>query len=177
MNRTKLSTNPADWLKAAPNPHSPADVAQVLASFASPPTLYSFTGPAEFIRGTGKDAKGRQARAYGGGYWVNAEVISKIDAGLAHFIGWISAKQLQQMKQGRYRAGSAVCDDWNDFAEFHKMVVPGGETIEGLAGPIKEQPLNSGMALGPTTPMLKGGFEQVYFRVKNPLWIFETKLF
>ncbi|WP_158684285.1 hypothetical protein [Methylobacterium sp. 285MFTsu5.1] len=175
MEKIKLRINPLDWLIAAPNGCSKARASEILATFSSPPHVYKFTGPGELLRGTGTDSTGKQAFAYGGGYWVDGSVISQIDANLSQYTGWLSAKELQQSARAKYRAGSAVCEDWNDFSQFHKMKIPTGETFEGLAGAIKSQPIRSKMNKNdPKTPMLMGGFEQVYLKVRNPFWIYEA---
>lgn len=175
MDKVMLNITPADWLAAAPNPLPPAKIAEVLATFSSPPAVYRFTGPGELLRGTGTDASGRQAAAYGGGYWVDGNVIAQIDANLSQYVGWLSAKELASSARAKYCAGSAVCEDWNDFSEFHKMKVAVGETFDGLAGQIKSQPLRSSMNRNdPKVPTLVGGFEQVFLKVRNPFWIFQS---
>ena len=75
----------------------------------------------------------------------------------------------------RFRSLTAICEDWNDFSEFHQMEIPEGEVFEALAGPIRTQPLQS--KLDPNyrkTPMLQGGFDQIFLKVRNPFWIWQT---
>lgn len=175
MKREKVGTPAADWLSSAPSPLPPDKVAVVLGSFSGPPTVYRFTGPGQLLRGTGRTADGRQTAAYSGGFWVDMSVIARIETTLGQYSGWLSAKFLNQSARAKYRAGTAVCEDWNDLSEFHKMVVPAGETFEGLAGTIRSQPQLSSMDRDRrTTPMLSGGFEQIFLKVRNPFWIFEA---
>lgn len=175
MKRDKLGIDPADWLSSGPNPLSAHMVSGVLASFSNPPVVYRFTGPARLLRATGKNASGAQAAAYSGGYWVDERVIARIDAGLSQYAGWLSNKFLAESARAKYRAGTAICEDWNDLSEFHRMVVPDGEIFDGLAGPVKQQPQRSAMNLHSRhTPMLMGGFEQIFLKVRNPFWIFEA---
>lgn len=176
MDRERLDLRPAEWLAAAPNAVPPDKIAEVLATFSELPAVYRFTGPARLIRGTGADSKGTMARAYGGAFWVDERVFSIIDANLSQYVGWLSAKELASAERAKYRALTAVCEDWNDLREYHEMRVPEGETFDGLAGAIRKQPIQSKMdAANAKTPMLTGGFEQIFLKVRNPLWIYERR--
>ena len=172
MNRTRLRTNPATWLASPPNSFPPAHVAQVLATFSSLPSVYVYHGPGLLICATGSDATSRRAAAYGGGYWVEGSILGQIDANLDRFVGWMTAKTIAEAKQLQFRGLTGLCEDWNDLSEFHQMDVPEGEVFEALAGPIKSQPLQSKLdSRASTTPMLRGGFDQVFLKVRNPFWI------
>jgi len=178
MNRTRLRTNPATWLASPPNPFPPANVAQVLATFSGLPSVYVYHGPGLLIRATGSDAYGKPAAAYGGGYWAEGSILSQVDANLDRFVGWLTAKTIAESKRLQFRALTALCEDWNDLSEFHQMEVPEGEVFEALAGPVKSQPLQSKLdAKASTTPMLRGGFDQVFLKVRNPFWITQTMPF
>ncbi len=65
------------------------------------------------------------------------------------------------------------------MSEMFVMELPPGEGIEGLAGPAKEQPeFSASDRLGRHDPnfVLVGNAEQVFFKVKNPLWIHKVNL-
>ena len=91
---------------------------------------------------------------------------------------------MTQSERGRagpaqYRALTALSRDWNGIGAIFVMELPAGEEIEGLAGPAKEQPeFSVGDPLGRHDPnrVLVGKAEQVFFKVKNPLWISSVTL-
>ncbi|HXJ84294.1 MAG TPA: hypothetical protein VMS64_37110 [Candidatus Methylomirabilis sp.] len=73
---------------------------------------------------------------------------------------------------------SALCEDWNDMREMFVLEQPPGDEITGLVGPAAPPPQKSTMdPRARTTPMFKGGGEQVYFKRTvtansvNPLWV------
>lgn len=174
--RTILPISPTSWLSAQPNPHP--NPQSILDAFEGTPVVYRYSGPETFIRAAGQDAKGRTARAYGGGWWVSREVLLRIAGRLSQYQGWLPDSELKRALPAQYRALTALCRDWNDMSEVVRMDVPAGEMIEAMAGATKEQPeyshLNPAMR---TTPMLRGGAEQVYIKVKNPLWVFADPVF
>jgi hypothetical protein len=65
------------------------------------------------------------------------------------------------------------------MSEMFVLELPVGEEIEGLAGAAKEQPeFSIGDPHGRHNPnrTLVGQAEQVFFKVKNPLWIHKVNL-
>lgn len=174
--REALGIDPTDWLKRAdPNPVPRPD--QVLDGYSETPVVTRFTGPEVFYRAAGEDASGRTARAYAGAWWVAESVLVELYRKLAQYEGFLPQSMLRQALPLQYRAVTALCEDWNNMREIYRLSLPDGETLEGLVGPTKEQPQRSTMdPSDPTTPWLRGGAEQVYIKVKNPLWIFRASL-
>lgn len=168
------STSPATWLQSGPNGISdPAVVSEILASFAAAPVLTQLSGPEVLLRAVGQDAKGKLASPYRG-YWVRGSSLAPIFQNLGQFEGWLTEQELSTMAEWRYRAFTAVCINWNDFSEFAELRVPANESVPCLVGPVAPQPLLSSLPLSaPTTPVLRGGAEQVFFRGgdANPLWV------
>ena len=99
---------------------------------------------------------------------VDAEQQMRLD----QFEGWLPADELLKAVPAQYRAVAAICRDWNDLSEIWELSLPSREVLQGLVGQTLEQPEYS--HLDPrqrTTPMLAGGAEQVFFKVKNPFWV------
>jgi len=118
-----------------------------------------------------------------GSWWVDEVVLTHLGGTLQKFASWLPKDLLQRAWPSQYRGVSALCEDWNDMREMFKLELPSGEEITGLAGPAAPQPRKS--SLDPrarTTPMFKGGGEQVYFKRThganslNPLWVYSVRL-
>jgi hypothetical protein len=175
--RTPLTIQPQVWLAAVPSPV--AAPGSVLATFlpAPPPRVFRFDGPHRFFRAAGWDStKGRLASPYGA-FWIDEAALSALVQKLEMYRGWLPNDELRRAHSARYRAMAAICEDWNDLGEVFEMSLPPGQALEGLAGITKEQPQRSTMdASQRTTPMLAGGAEQIFIKVKNPLWVRQTSL-
>ena len=125
------------------------------------------------MRAAGNDDRGRSASAYRG-YWVRSSSLLPLYAKLSQFEGWLTDQELSAQAEWRYRALTAVCLNWNDFSEFAELQLPRGESLTCLIGPAAPQPVRSTLSiLAPTTPILRGGMEQIFFRGgdANPLWV------
>ena len=168
--RKRLIIKVDDWLKSAPG--GVAFPSKVLPNFAGQPAVYEYIGPHRFVRAAGRDFNGQLARAYGGEWWFDEAVLVQLRARLEQYRGWTQEQKLKAALPTQYRALAAICINWNDMSEFFALDLPAGERLTALAGPAKEQPYDSRMSVGlPTTPMLPGGAEQLFMKVKNPLWI------
>jgi hypothetical protein len=167
--RTPMAISPATWLTNPPSPISPA---RVLPNFRQRVRVCEFKGPEKFLRAAGlSKSRGRLANPWGE-WWTPREVLTRINMRLAQFEGWLPATELRRAVPAQYRALAAICRDWNDISEVWELFLPAGEVLQGLVGQALEQPEYS--HLDPkqrATPMLAGGAEQVFFKVKNPLWI------
>jgi len=167
--RTAITVSPAAWLASPPNPTSPA---RVLVNFRPPVAVCEFKGPARFLRAAGLSrSRGGLANPWGE-WWTPEEVLSRIVTRLDQYEGWLRADELRKAVPAQYRGLAAICRDWNDLSEIWELSLPPGEVLQGLVGQAREQPEYS--HLDPkrrTTPMLAGGAEQVFFKVKNPFWV------
>jgi hypothetical protein len=164
----------AAWLGSGSNGiHDPKIVSEILASFEGTPPVSTLTGPEILIRAVGLDESGRLANPYRG-YWVRQSSLITIYGNLGQFEGWLTDQELSAAAEWRYRAFTAVCLNWNDFSEFAELELPSGASISCLVGRVAPQPLHSRMSVqAPTTPILRGGAEQIFFRGgdANPLWV------
>jgi hypothetical protein len=175
--RQELSITPSAWLASAPI--AIVSPASVLAGFVpGGAKVVRFDGPHRFYRAAGWDAtRNTMATAYGS-WWVDELALIRIGNTLQQFERWLPKALLQKAWPAQYRGMSALCEDWNDMREMFKLDLPSGHQITGLVGPAAPQPRTS--TLDPTsrtTPMFKGGGEQVYFKRTatansvNPLWV------
>lgn len=167
--RTLMGISPATWLRNPPNPTSPG---RELANFRPPVAVYEFKGPERFLRAAGySKSRGGLANPWGG-YWTPQEVLTRMRMRLDQYEGWLSVDELLKAVPAQYRALAAICRDWNDLSEIWELSLPSGEVLQGLVGRTREQPEYSHLDRKQRrTPMLAGGAEQVFFKVKNPFWV------
>jgi hypothetical protein len=69
------------------------------------------------------------------------------------------------------REVTAVTTEWNAMTEIWCLALPAGASLTGLASTVRPQPK---FRARPVRSQLVGGAEQVYFVVKNPLWVTAT---
>jgi len=142
-----------------------------------------FTGPHTLYRAGGWDSiKGQLASAYGS-WWADAVVLANIGRQLDKFENWLPTALIRQAWPAQYRGVAALCEDWNYMREMFRLELPVKDEIFGLVGLAAPQPQLSKMnPKARTTPMFKGGGEQVYFKKTftlnsvNPLWVYQTHL-
>ena len=171
--RTNSSTTVTSFLTGI------ANTAEVLAGYSGSPRVFTYTGPHKFYRAAGRTVSGSLARAYGGQWWADESTLIKIAAKLQTSSYWMTVPEQKRAWPAQYRALTALCGDWNDMSEMLVLELPTGDSIEGLTGPAKEQPEFSAKdPHGRHNPnrILSGGAEQIFFKVKNPLWIRQVHL-
>lgn len=173
--RSLLPISPVEWLM---NPPCPINPDRVLVNFRPPVAVYKFKGPERFLRAAGySKSRGGMANPWGE-WWTPEEVLVRIMERLDQFEGWLHADELRRAVPAMYRAAAAICRDWNDLTEIWELSIPDGEELFGLVGQAREQPEYSHLDPGArTTPMLVGGGEQVFIKVKNPFWVRQVFVF
>ena len=162
-----ISSNLPHFLTGIPN------VKEILSCFTGGIHLYRFTGPHRFYRAAGHEASGQLTNAYSGRWWIDEGVLLEI-ANRLDRASCLSDQEQAQAWPAQFRALTAVSEDWNDFSEIFELKLPPNESIEGLAGIVKTQPqysVNDPHGRHNPNRVLLGGGEQVFFKVKNPLWI------
>lgn len=179
MKRTALSISPRQWLTSQPSPIPPEQLDNVLGSFVGTPVVTRLSGPGRLFRATGRDPeKGGWNRAYGGGYWAYDAVLLDAYRQISRFEDWQPAEELSKALTAHYRSLAAICTNWNDLSTFHQMLIPEHGLVEALVGIAAAQPIQAGRdKASAATPMLKGGIEQYYLKVRNPFWIYEFSPF
>lgn len=171
--RRLSSTTVNIFLSGLPN------AGQIRAAYIGPLQVYSYSGPHRFYRAAGLNAVGRQARAYGGEWWADEGVLIEIARRLERSKYWVTHAERQKAWPAQYRALTALCEDWNNMDEIFALELPAGDQLEGLAGTAREQPefsIYDPRGRHHPDRILVGGAEQVFFKVKNPLWIHKVNL-
>lgn len=185
----RLITLPVELYLSGFSQDAQTNVLQTFTSYR----VASYTGPHRFYRAAGRNAAGDLARAYGGGYWADENVLLAIAKRLER-TPWLTTNEQKAAWPAHYRALTALSHDWNDMSEMFVLSLPEGDILDGICGPAKAQPeFSKDSSLGQHSPSrtFPGGdlksrrllgylgddpIEQVFFKVKNPLWIERVQL-
>lgn len=128
-------------------------------------TRQIFHGPALFLR-----VVGPANRAYTGEWWFDASLLETLDKAYARI--YFSTPEKKRVLRDMLRELLAVSNEWNRITEVWVLELPAGQTITGYVGPGHPQKLFAGLPLtADGNRMLVGNARQVFFTVKNPLWI------
>jgi len=150
---------------------SPAKVNEVMNSFSpgSSPSLYLYGAGEVFVRFHGAKAA---SPIFLPNYWVDGSALGQAHGRASQFEGFLSDAEIARVAKTYYRDITAICHNWNDLKDTNlwKITLQGGETIEGLEGPIAAQPAFYPTATQPASAsMLSGGALQVFLNPRTPL--------
>lgn len=153
---------PASWLKGLGK--AQGDVSEILASYEKGAILRVcvYRAPHTFLRFHG--AKSR-VPIHAPNYWADGAALGSAFGRASQFEGWLTGGEIVDLAKGYYREITAICHDWNPLENdtLWKVELRGGETVEGLEGPVASQPTFAAGAHGPATASrLRGGAVQVY---------------
>lgn len=168
MRASFINKLPADWLKEIGE--QPSKIKEVLDSFVSGATLRvcSYRPDHLFLRFHGPKSS---RPIYKPNYWVDGSVLAYALARAAQFDGFLTDQEITRVAKTYYRELAAICQNWNPLrdTELWKIQLRGGETLEGLEGPIAAQPTFSKTSTDPASAsILRGGGIQVYLDPKSP---------
>jgi hypothetical protein len=122
-----------------------------------------YRGPVTFLR-----AVGTNNRVFGGEWWFEEALLHRVDHAYSRMLfGEEKARAIRRL----LRDGLALSVTWNKMAEFWALEVPAGESLRGYRSRAAPQSLFSGLPVSAANQLLTGGATQIFFPVKNPLWI------
>jgi hypothetical protein len=120
-------------------------------------------GPVTLLRTT---ALGN--RVYGGEWWFEEVLLQHLDRASSRiFFGEEKVKAIRH----RLRDALALSATWNKMTELWALEIPVGESLRGYRSRAVAQTLFSGLPVSASNRLLTGGATQVFFPVKNPLWV------
>jgi hypothetical protein len=155
-NRMRLTGTPEDEAKKKLNE---------IKSGISTATAEDYRGPALFLR-----VVGAANRAYSGEWWFEARLLDDLDSAFSRI--YFKEADKKRVLRDMLRELLAVSQEWNKIQEIWALELPAGETLRGYWGSGTPQKLIAGLALSAKgNRMLVGKARQVYFPVKNPLWV------
>jgi hypothetical protein len=130
-----------------------------------PPKREEFRGQKLFLR-----VLGPTNRAYSGEWWFDADLLSRLEGAYSRI--YFQATDKKRAIRDMLRELLAVSTEWNKISEVWALELPPGERISGYVGKGAPQKLFADLPLSAQgNRMLVGRAEQVFFPVKNPLWV------
>jgi hypothetical protein len=134
------------------------------------PTRENFTGPKLFLRAIGRNKSGRDNSAYEGEWWFESDLLDSLKQAFSR-IYFRSADRKAALRD-MLRELLAISKEWNDMTEVWALELPPGEMLVGYSGAGSPQKLFGGVPLTEKgNRMLVGKARQIFFPVKNPLWV------
>lgn len=129
-------------------------------------TREDYVGPRLFLRVVGPTTQ----RFYTGEWWFDAGLLDTLEAAYSRI--YFNTADKKRALRDMLRELLAIANEWNKITEVWALELPPGQTIRGYSGPGNPQKLFANLPLtAEGNRMLVGKAKQVYFPVKNPLWV------
>jgi hypothetical protein len=126
----------------------------------------NFTGPRVFLRVIGATT----VKFYRGEWWFEASLLDALERDFSRI--FFTAADKKRVIRDMLRELLAISSEWNQIAEVWSLQLPPGHYLKGYSGPGLPQKLFANLPLtDKANRMLIGKAKQVYFPVKNPLWV------
>ena len=160
------------WLRQEFNTTPDAAVQHTLTNIrsgiAGTPREETFTGPKLFLRVVGP--AGPRSFTYSGGWWFDADLQHGLEAAYSRI--YFRTPDRKAAIRAMLRELLAVSTEWNAITEVWALELPAGESLTGFSGMGTPQSLFANQPLSAKgNRLLVGGARQIYFPVKNPLWV------
>lgn len=124
-----------------------------------------FHGPKLFLR-----LASATNRAYGGEWWFDAEILDLLETSFSRI--YFAHIEKKRAIRDMLRELLAISFEWNAATEVWALELPTGQHLRGYSGPGNPQKLFANLPLSAKgNRLLVGGVRQIFFPVKNPLWI------
>jgi hypothetical protein len=147
-----------------PQAEAKKKVAEVRSGLTSV-TREDFSGPMLFLR-----VVGPVNRAYSGEWWFDARLLDTLETAYSRI--YFTAQDRKRVLRDMLRELLAIAIEWNKISEIWVLELPIGEVIRGYWGLGSPQKLFANLPLSDKgNRMLLGKARQVFFPVKNPLWV------
>jgi hypothetical protein len=124
-----------------------------------------FLGPRLFLR-----VVSPTSRVYSGEWWFDAKIFDSLDSAYSRI--YFSSQEKKPVLRDMLREILAISTEWNEISEIWALELPAGQTLRGYSGSGNPQKLFANLPLSSEgNRLLVGKARQVYFPVKNPLWV------
>ena len=124
-----------------------------------------YSGPRLFLR-----VVGPANRAYSGEWWFDAALLDTLETAYSRI--YFATPDKKRALRDMLRELLAISNEWNRITEVWVLELPAGQAIRGYAGSGSPQKLFANLPLtAEGNRMLVGKARQVFFPVKNPLWV------
>lgn len=124
-----------------------------------------YFGPRLFLR-----VVGPENRAYSGEWWFDAALLDTLHAAYSRI--YFNTSDKKRTLRDMLREFLAISNEWNRITDLWILELPPGQSIRGYSGPGNPQKLFANVPLtAKGNRLLVGRARQVFFPVKNPLWV------
>ena len=125
-----------------------------------------FRGPKVFLRVSGKDKN----RIYTGEWWFDMDLLSTLERSYSRI--YFNDSDKRKVIRDMLREFLAISTGWNAIEEIWALELPPGDEITGFESKVARQKLFHDLPLSSQgNRMLVGQANQIFFPMKNPLWI------
>ena len=126
----------------------------------------NFVGPQIFLRVIGSTTR----KLYGGEWWFDASLLNTLETNYSRI--FFTSAERKRVIRDMLRELLAISTEWNQIAEVWALELPPGQNLKGYSGLGLPQKLFNALPLtAKANRLLVGKARQVYFPVKNPLWV------
>jgi hypothetical protein len=164
---SSLPHNAAALSKQGSTPEAAArkKLAEIKSGILGIPVTEEYVGPRLFLR-----VVGPTSRVYSGEWWFEGSLLDSLDTAYSRI--YFATADRRMAIRDMLRELLAVSTEWNAMTEIWVLEVPPGERLLGYSGRGNRQLLFGGLPLtDKANRMLVGQAKQIFFPVKNPLWV------
>ena len=139
---------------------------EIRTGFVGVPKKEEFIGPKLFLR-----LVGAANRVYSGEWWFDADQVDHLEQIYSRI--YFNSADRKQAIRNILREILAISKNWpNTLEEVWALELPSSEKLAGFSGIVAPQKLFGNIPLTEKgNRMLVGRARQIYFPVKNPLWV------
>jgi hypothetical protein len=154
-------------LKPGQTPESAArDKLAEIKSGVATLTAEDFSGPNVFLRVVGPGTQ----RYYSGEWWFDGSLLDSLNRAYSRI--YFKEPEKKRVLRDMLRELLAISKEWNEITEVWALELPSGQMLRGYWGPGTPQKLFANLPLtAHGNRLLVGKARQIYFPVKNPLWV------
>jgi hypothetical protein len=141
-------------------------LAEIRSGLQGAPAEETFVGPKLFLRVVGSTTRG----VYSGQWWFDAAILDGLEHAYSRI--YFLAADRKAVIRDMLRDILAISKEWNEISEVWALELPPRGSIVGYTGFGTPQQLFSNLPLSAKgNRMLVGRARQIFFPVKNPLWV------
>jgi len=136
---------------------------EIRSGLAGLPKKEEFLGPKLFFRVAGY-------RVFSGEWWFDASTLENLERDYSRL--FFNDQEMKTALRAMLRELLAISTEWNAMEEVWVLELPPGEKLTGFSGIGSPQKLFGNLPLtAQGNRMLTGRARQIFFPVKNPLWV------
>lgn len=150
---------------STPNAEVAKRLQEIRSGISGAPRKEEFVGQKLFLR-----VVGPSNRAYSGEWWFDASLLEGMEEGYSRL--FFNDGEMKTALRNMLREVLAISSEWNSIEEIWALELPSRERLTGYSGIGRPQRLFGSIPLtAKGNRLLVGRARQIFFPVKNPLWV------